>query len=96
MVMLPRPPKAADSALRLSIEDLAAIATAVRATMCIPVERRLWGIAEIADYSNYSASTVQQHIVCLPTFPKRIKFDAKAQPRWPAGEVMDWFESRCG
>lgn len=74
--------------------DVRAILGALHASMRIPPERRLWGMTEIAEYSGYSPSTVQQRIVCLPTFPKRIKADATSQPRWPAGEVMKWFEGR--
>lgn len=75
-------------------EQISDLVQVLRATMVVPADRRLWGIAEIADYSGYSSSNVQQNIICLPSFPKRIKVDGRAQPRWPAGEVMDWFESR--
>lgn len=75
-------------------DDLVAILRELRASLVVPPERRLWGLAEIADYSGYSVSTVSQRIVCLPDFPQAIEAVTKAQPRWPAGEVMDFFESR--
>jgi predicted DNA-binding transcriptional regulator AlpA len=60
----------------------------------VPAERRLWGYEQIADYSGYSVSNVQQRICCRPDFPQRITAMPGAQPRWPAGEVMSWFEAR--
>lgn len=75
-------------------EELATIVRELRAAIVVPAERRLWSMAEIADYSGYSVSTVQQRIVCLTDFPDAITVDQAAQPRWPAGEVMEWFESK--
>lgn len=68
--------------------------TAIRSTSAVPPNRRLWSITEIALYCGKSESTVQQRVVCLPSFPARIKEYPGAQPRWVAGEVMDWFEEQ--
>lgn len=78
----------------VQVADFQQLLTQLRAAIVVPQERRLWGMAEIADYSGYSISTVQQRICCKPNFPKAIRVDAGAQPRWVAAEVMGWFEER--
>lgn len=75
-------------------EDLAVIVRELRAAIVVPAERRLWGLAEIADYSGYTLSTVQQNYVCKPDFPEAIRVERGAHPRWVAGEVMAWFEGK--
>jgi predicted DNA-binding transcriptional regulator AlpA len=75
-------------------EDLRRIISELRSAIVVPQDRRLWGMGEIADYSGYSVSTVQQRIACLPSFPEAIRALDNAQPRWVAAEVMEWFESR--
>lgn len=74
--------------------DITELVRELRAALVVPPERRLWDMAAIADYSGFSASTVQQKIVCLPDFPDAIRAVEGGQPRWPAAEVMEWFESR--
>lgn len=78
----------------MEAEALVQVVRELRAAIVVPAERRLWGMAEIADYSGYSVSHVAQKIVCLPGFPDAVRVDKSSQPRWPAGEVMSWFEGR--
>lgn len=74
------------------VDVLDQLAQRLRTVASVPAERRLWGYDQIAEYSGYSLSTLQQRICCLPDFPKRIQALPGAQPRWVAGEVMAWFE----
>lgn len=74
--------------------DLQHLVRELRSAIVVPHERRLWGLAEIADYSGFSASTVQQRHACLPDFPAAIRVDDGSQPRWVASEVWAWYEGR--
>ena len=67
---------------------------ALRDVSPIPREKRLWSIATIAAYVELEPSYVAQEIVCQPDFPKAIRWKDGAKPRWIAGEVISWFESR--
>lgn len=78
----------------MEAEALAQVVRELRAAIVVPAERRLWGMAEIADYSGYSVSHVSQKIVCRTDFPDAIRVDKSSQPRWLAGEVMGWFEGK--
>lgn len=55
--------------------------------------RTLWSMAEVAEYSRYSATQVRR-IVAQPDFPTAIRVYAGAHPRWKAGEVMEYFEAK--
>lgn len=57
--------------------------------------RELWGYAEIAVYSKYEFNYVANIITNLPDFPKPIRtVNERSQPRYVAGQVMEWFEAR--
>lgn len=68
----------------------------VQAALAVPQTRRLWGMEEIAAYSGYAVSTVQQTIVCRVDFPDAIRLRDGGEPRWVASKVMDWFEGHEG
>ena len=70
------------------------LAETLRAGVAVPADRRLWSIATIAEYTGFSVSTVAQRHVCRPDFPDAIRVDAGAAPRWPAREVIDWYEGK--
>lgn len=73
---------------------VAELVEALQRMASIPQGKSLWSIDAIAMYCGKSSSLVQQRIVCKPDFPKRIKEDPRAQPRWVSGEVINWFESK--
>jgi hypothetical protein len=59
-------------------------------------ERALWSLEDIALYSRFSVSLLRDKVVCLPDFPPAVRITPKAHPRWPAGQVWNFFESRTG
>lgn len=60
-------------------------------------ERRLWTIADVADYVAMSKSHTAQKVVVQPDFPKPVRVLENGHPRWVSTEVMEWAEGRrCG
>lgn len=59
-----------------------------------PFLARLWSVEDIAEWSNYSRSTVAERVVCKPGFPKPIRLEGKGHPRWVPAEVMEWFAAQ--
>jgi len=57
-------------------------------------ERALWSMEDIATYARKSKSRVRDAVVCAPDFPAAIRETPRAHPRWRAGEVWRWFESK--
>lgn len=78
------------------LDTINEIVTKLQAAMSVPQARRLWGVEEIAAYSGYAVSTVQQTIVCRVDFPDAIRLRDNGEPRWVASKVMDWFEGHEG
>lgn len=75
--------------------QLETIATALQRLAAGNNPRELWGYLEIAAYSKYEYNYVVNVIAAQPGFPKPIRAVApRSQPRYIAGEVMAWFESR--
>lgn len=70
-----------------------ALVEAIRQVAQIPTERRLWSVRTIAAFADLSESHVAQKIVNREDFPRPSKIDGVGHPRWPAGEVMAWFEA---
>lgn len=59
----------------------------------IPLSIELWDIATIAAYLKRDAAVVRERIVCVPEFPKAIRFPTKlgrSQPLYNAMEVIKW------
>lgn len=56
--------------------------------------RALWSYAHVALYSGYAYNYVVNELSCRPDFPKPTRAAPGAQPRYIAGEVMDFFEKR--
>ena len=57
---------------------------------------KLWGVAQIAEYLGLSTKHVQQRVVCMPDFPRRIQIpttQGQSQPRWKSSEVIEHIES---
>lgn len=56
----------------------------------------LWSVAQIAEYLNLSTKHVQDRVVCMPDFPRRIKIptvQGLSHPRWKKQEVIDHIDS---
>lgn len=56
--------------------------------------RALWSYAHIALYSGYAYNYIVNDLSARIDFPKPIRASVGAQPRYRAGEVMAYFESR--
>jgi hypothetical protein len=56
--------------------------------------RALWSLEDIARYSQFSKSLLSGSVVCLPDFPSAIRVTETSHPRWLAGEVWEFFESK--
>lgn len=52
-----------------------------------------WSVSTIARVIEYSYAQTCK-IVCLPDFPRPTHLMENSHPRWKAGEVMKWLESR--
>jgi hypothetical protein len=62
----------------------------------IPVSIDLWDIAMIAAYLKRDPAVVRERIVCVPDFPKAIRFPTKngrSQPLYNAAEVIKWVQA---
>ena len=55
--------------------------------------RKLWSLDEIAVYASYGRTRIKE-IVAQPDFPRPIRVLDRSNPRWVAGEVMDYFLAR--
>ncbi len=59
----------------------------------VRLDQTLWNAAKCAEYLDMSKSAFQTRYAPHPKFPKRIKLPSttgKSDPRWIAGEVIDW------
>jgi hypothetical protein len=58
----------------------------------LPLEDRLWDVAEIAEWLRLSVDTVSRSVVTRPGFPAPVQAvaGALARRRWFAGEVIRW------
>lgn len=72
-----------------------AIAAALLRLTVTSNPRELWGYDEIAAYSKLARNYVANVVVLQAKFPRPIRaVNEASHPRYVAGEVMDWFESR--
>ena len=53
----------------------------------------LWKIADIAEYLNFSISTVQNRFIVRPDFPAPYMFSELKSKRWEPEEVRNWARS---
>lgn len=69
--------------------------TLERMQVPLPVEIDLWDVEAIARYLKRSYSTVRDHIIVQPSFPKAIRLPGKGRsyPLYKAREVIAWAES---
>ncbi|WP_430233918.1 hypothetical protein [Nitrosomonas communis] len=67
---------------------------AAMASNAIPLDKRLWGAEECAEYFRIQKRTFQEHYAPQPSFPKAIKIqrgdEGKSRPLYIAGEVIEW------
>lgn len=75
--------------------DISTITAALQRLALTANPRELWGYDEIAAYSKLARNYVANVITVIPSFPKPIRVvNERSFPRYVAGEVMTWFESR--
>jgi|GEM_PF-730471 len=55
-------------------------------------EFQLWGLDEIALYTNYEKSSVKTHIITCKDFPKPYTANGQAGKRYKPSEIMAWYE----
>ncbi len=64
-------------------------------TTGIPVDKRLWGPEQCAQYLGYATASFLRYIASRPDFPKPLRLaDSDKARRWRAQDVIDWAESR--
>lgn len=61
----------------------------------IPIDKRLWGSEQCAQYLCYATPSFLRYIACRPDFPKPLRLsEGDKARRWRAQDVIDWAESQ--
>lgn len=55
----------------------------------------LWRKPEVAEYLQYGLTRLDA-IIARPDFPKPVRVDENAQPRWISGEIKEWVKRTRG